>query len=108
VRNALFEAGAGNIGNYEDCSFSSKGIGTYMGNENSDPQLESVLNCETAEIKIEVTFEKHLESKILKALFSNHVYEEVAYEIYELQNTHQNVGLGMVGEFETPMEEHDF
>jgi putative NIF3 family GTP cyclohydrolase 1 type 2 len=55
-----------------------------------------------------VTFEKHLESKILKALFSNHVYEEVAYEIYELQNTHQNVGLGMVGEFETPMEEHDF
>jgi hypothetical protein len=39
VRNALFEA-AGNIGNYEDCSFSSKGIGTYMGNENSDPQLE--------------------------------------------------------------------
>jgi hypothetical protein len=38
VRNALFEAGAGNIGNYEDC-FSSKGIGTYMGNENSDPQL---------------------------------------------------------------------
>jgi hypothetical protein len=39
VRNALFEAGAGNIGNYEDCSFSSKGIGTYMGNENSDPQL---------------------------------------------------------------------
>jgi hypothetical protein len=44
VRNALFEAGAGNIGNYEDCSFSSKGIGTYMGNENSDPQLERVLN----------------------------------------------------------------
>jgi putative NIF3 family GTP cyclohydrolase 1 type 2 len=40
VRNALFEAGAGNIGYYEDCSFSSKGIGTYMGNENSDPQLE--------------------------------------------------------------------
>jgi hypothetical protein len=51
-----------------DCSFSSKGIGTYMGNENSDPQ-PSVLNSETAEIKIEVTFEKHLESKILKALF---------------------------------------
>jgi hypothetical protein len=41
---ALFEAGAGNIGNYEDCSFSSKGIGTYMGNENSDPQLGARLN----------------------------------------------------------------
>jgi hypothetical protein len=80
VRNALFEAGAGNIGNYEDCSFSSKG-GTYMGNENSDPQLGARFEfVETAEIKIEVTFEKHLESKILKA-FSNHVYEEVSYEI---------------------------
>jgi dinuclear metal center YbgI/SA1388 family protein len=109
VRNALFEAGAGNIGNYEDCSFNSQGIGTYMGNENSDPQLgERFEFVETPEIKIEVTFEKYLESKILKALFSNHVYEEVAYEIYELQNQHQNIGLGMVGEFETPMEENDF
>ncbi|TDE04639.1 Nif3-like dinuclear metal center hexameric protein [Flavobacterium hiemivividum] len=109
VRNALFEAGAGNIGNYEDCSFNSKGIGTYMGNENSDPQLgERFEFVETPEIKIEVTFEKHLESKILKALFSNHVYEEVAYEIYELQNQHQNIGLGMIGEFNTPMEENDF
>jgi dinuclear metal center YbgI/SA1388 family protein len=109
VRNALFEAGAGNIGNYEDCSFNSKGIGTYMGNENSDPQLgERFEFVETTEIKIEVTFEKHLESNILKALFSHHAYEEVAYEIYELQNTHQNIGLGMIGEFKTSMEEQDF
>jgi dinuclear metal center YbgI/SA1388 family protein len=109
VRNALFDAGAGNIGNYEDCSFNSKGIGTYMGNENSNPQLgERFEFVETTEIKIEVTFEKHLESNILKALFSHHAYEEVAYEIYELQNTHQNIGLGMIGEFKTPMEEKDF
>jgi len=109
VRNALFDAGAGNIGNYEDCSFNSKGIGTYMGNENSDPQLgERFEFVETAEIKIEVTFEKYLESKILKTLFSNHAYEEVAYEIYELQNSHQNIGLGMIGEFETPMDEKAF
>ena len=109
VRNALFDAGAGQIGNYEDCSFNSKGIGTYMGNENSDPQLgERFEFVETAEIKIEVTFEKHLESKILKALFTNHAYEEVAYEIYELQNSHQNIGLGMIGEFEAPMDEKEF
>ncbi|CAM3058637.1 Nif3-like dinuclear metal center hexameric protein [Flavobacterium frigoris] len=109
VRNALFDAGAGNIGNYEDCSFNSKGIGTYMGNENSNPQLgERFEFVETAEIKIEVTFEKYLESKILKALFSNHAYEEVAYEIYELQNNHQNIGLGMIGEFDTPMDEKEF
>ncbi|MGO4818177.1 Nif3-like dinuclear metal center hexameric protein [Flavobacterium sp. W22_SRS_FP1] len=109
LRNALFDAGAGNIGNYEDCSFSSKGSGTYMGNENSNPQLgERFEFVQGDEIKIEVTFEKHLESNILKALFSNHVYEEVAYEVYELQNKHQNIGLGMVGEFETPMDEKDF
>jgi putative NIF3 family GTP cyclohydrolase 1 type 2 len=44
----------------------------------------------------------------LKALFTNHVYEEVAYEIYELQNTHQNIGLGMIGELDKPMSETDF
>ena len=109
VRNALFDAGAGNIGNYEDCSFNSKGIGTYMGNEDSNPEIgERFEFVESEEIKIEVTFEKYLESKILKALFKNHVYEEVAYEIYDLQNPHQNIGLGMIGEFINPMDEKDF
>jgi dinuclear metal center YbgI/SA1388 family protein len=109
VRNALFDAGAGKIGNYEDCSFNSQGIGTYMGNENSNPEIgERFEFVEAPEIKIEVTFEKHLQSKILKAIFSNHVYEEVAYEIYDLQNSHQNIGLGMIGELENPMSEKDF
>ncbi|MFL9830840.1 Nif3-like dinuclear metal center hexameric protein [Flavobacterium sp. ST-87] len=109
LRNALFNAGAGKIGNYEDCSFNSKGIGTYMGNENSNPEIgERFEFVESEEIKIEVTFEKYLESKILKALFKNHVYEEVAYEIYDLQNMHQNIGLGMTGELENPMPEKDF
>ncbi len=109
VRHSLFDAGAGTIGNYENCSFNSKGIGTYMGNENSNPEIgERFEFVETNEIKIEVTFEKHLESKILKALFKSHAYEEVAYEIYALQNQHQNIGLGMVGELETPMKEKEF
>ena len=109
VRNALFEAGAGKIGNYEDCSFNSQGIGTYMGNENSNPEIgERFEFVEAQEIKIEVTFEKHLQSKILKALIKNHIYEEVAYEIYDLQNQHQNIGLGMVGELEKPLSEIEF
>ena len=109
VRNALFENGAGKIGNYENCSFNSQGIGTYMGNKNSNPEIgERFEFVEGNEIKIEVTFEKHLESKILKALFNAHVYEEVAYEIYDLQNAHQNIGLGMIGELKNPMEEKDF
>lgn len=109
VRNALFDAGAGKIGNYEDCSFNSQGIGTYMGNENSNPEIgERFEFVEAQEIKIEVTFEKYLQSKILKVLFANHVYEEVAYEICDLQNSHQNIGLGMIGELENPMSEIDF
>ena len=109
VRNALFEAGAGKIGNYENCSFNSQGIGTYMGNENSNPEVgERFEFVEGNEVKIEVTFEKHLESKILKALFKSHLYEEVAYEIYDLQNAHQNIGLGMIGELKSEMNEKDF
>lgn len=109
LRNALFEAGAGKIGNYEECSFNSNGIGTYKGNENSNPTIGTKFELtETKEVKIEVTFEKYLESKILKSLFKNHIYEEVAYEIYSLTNKHQNIGLGMIGEFETPMNETEF
>lgn len=109
LRNALFEAGAGKIGNYEDCSFNSQGIGTYMGNEDSNPEVGSRFEfVEAPEIKIEVTFEKHLQPKILKALFSNHVYEEVAYEIYNLENEHQNMGLGRVGSLKNTLSETDF
>jgi dinuclear metal center YbgI/SA1388 family protein len=109
VRNALFDAGAGRIGNYENCSFNSKGIGTYMGNEHSNPEIGNRFEfVENDEIKIEVTFEKQLENKILQSLFKSHAYEEVAYEIYDLQNQHQNIGLGMIGELETPLEEKDF
>jgi dinuclear metal center YbgI/SA1388 family protein len=109
LRNSLFDAGAGNIGNYENCSFNSKGIGTYMGNEHSNPEFgERFEFMETEEIKIEVTFEKHIENKILKALFKNHVYEEVAYEIYDLQNKNQNIGLGMIGEMPVSMDEKEF
>jgi dinuclear metal center YbgI/SA1388 family protein len=109
IRNSMFEAGAGSIGNYDHCSFNSEGFSTYKGNENSNPAVgEKGQLTETNEIKIEVTFEKHLESKILKALFSNHAYEEVAYEVYDLQNSHQNIGLGMIGELPTALAERDF
>lgn len=109
LRNALFNAGAGQIGNYENCSFNSEGIGTYSGNEDSNPKVGSRFEfVQSKEIKIEVTFEKHLEAKILKALFNNHEYEEVAYEIYETKNKHQNIGLGMIGEFEEELSEEAF
>jgi dinuclear metal center YbgI/SA1388 family protein len=109
IRVAMLNAGAGTIGNYDNCSFNSEGFSTYKGNENSNPVIgiKGELT-KTSEIKIEVVFEKHLQSKILSALFATHIYEEVAYEIYDLQNQHQNIGLGMVGELETEMNENDF
>lgn len=109
VRKALFEAGAGNIGNYENCSFNSDGKGTYQGTEDSNPVVgEKHEFVEAQETKIEVTFEKHLQNKILKALFDSHKYEEVAYEIYKTENKHQNIGLGMIGELESAQDEKDF
>ena len=107
--NSLFEAGAGKIGNYENCSFSSVGNSTFQGNENSYPVVGKKFEfIESSEKKIEIIFEKYMQNNILKALFSSHIYEEVAYEIYNLENQHQNIGLGMVGELENEMQEQDF
>ena len=108
LRQALFNAGAGNIGNYKSCSFNVNGEGTYMGNEDSNPVIgqKGKLHTEN-ETAIAVTFKKHLESKVLKTLFDSHPYEEVAYEITTLENTNQHIGMGMIGELEQPMSEID-
>ncbi len=105
LREALFRSGAGNIGNYDHCSFNIKGEGSYRGNEYSNPTIgnKGELHVE-AETLISVIFEKHLENKVLKSLFEQHPYEEVAYEIVTLDNTHQNIGMGMIGELEADKE----
>ncbi len=109
LRQALFSAGAGQIGNYENCSFTLTGVGTYQGNENSNPKIGKRGEFKTAtEIKISVLFENYLEGRILAAMRENHIYEEIAYEVYELLNTNQNIGLGMIGELPAPMSEMDF
>ena len=104
LRQALFNVGAGSIGNYESCSFNVDGEGTYMGNEDSNPVIgiKGELHTEN-ETAISVTFKKHLESKVLKKLFDAHPYEEVAYEISTLENTNQHIGMGMIGELENEM-----
>lgn len=109
LREKLFESGAGHIGNYSNCSFNIEGIGSFKGNEDSNPVVghKGKIHYEK-EIQINITYAKHLESKILKQLFKNHPYEEIAYEIETLENTNQHIGLGMVGEFDTPLNENDF
>jgi dinuclear metal center YbgI/SA1388 family protein len=109
VKKGLFEAGAGKIGNYEECSFITTGIGSYKGGDNSNPVIGARYELvEAQEVKIEVTFEKHLQTQIIKALKANHIYEEVAFEVTTLNNTHQNVGLGMIGELEFETTEKEF
>ncbi len=109
VRQALFNAGAGTVGNYENCSFNAEGYGTYKGNENANPVYgeKGKLHREN-ETLISVIFEKHKERNILSALFESHPYEEVAYEIVSLENTNQEIGLGMTGELEKEISEIDF
>ncbi|WP_053990179.1 Nif3-like dinuclear metal center hexameric protein [Mangrovimonas sp. TPBH4] len=105
LREALFAAGAGSIGNYDQCSFNTEGTGTFKGNASSSPTKgeKEVLHYEP-ETQISVTFQKHHESSTLKALFSAHPYEEVAYEVQTLDNINQTIGIGMIGRLEKEMD----
>ena len=103
VQNALFDAGAGTIGNYKDCSFSVKGTGTFTPIEGSHPVNGKIGEfSQDPETKITVTFPRHLQSGILNALKRSTSYEEVAYELTTLENTNQHLGMGMVGNLAHP------
>ncbi|MDB5063444.1 MAG: Nif3-like dinuclear metal center hexameric protein, partial [Mucilaginibacter sp.] len=109
VRNALFHAGAGHIGNYSDCSFNAEGSGTFKAGEGTDPYVgEPGIRHHEEEIRIETVYTANLESKIIMALVLAHPYEEVAYDLYNITNQHQQVGSGMIGELEVPMSEEEF
>jgi len=105
VQEALFEAGAGNIGNYSDCSFSVEGAGTFKAGEDTDPYVgEQGTRHQENEVRIEVVFLAQQQRKVIVALLENHPYEEVAYDIYNLENALDTVGAGMVGWLEEPMD----
>ena len=109
VRNALFAAGAGDIGNYSECSFNMDGYGTFKGNDISNPTsgVKGIRHRED-EVKVEVILPAWREKNIVAALFDAHPYEEVAYDIVLLENYFQNVGDGLVGELSVEMNEQDF
>jgi dinuclear metal center YbgI/SA1388 family protein len=109
VLNALFAAGAGHIGNYDSCSFTSEGIGTFKGNDQSQPFIgkPNELSREP-ETRLETVFEVANELAILAALKVSHPYEEVAYDMYILANKHPQIGSGLIGELKEPMEQTEF
>jgi dinuclear metal center YbgI/SA1388 family protein len=109
VKTALFEAGAGNIANYSECSFSVLGTGTFKGNEDSNPVIgKKGERHHEQEVKLEVIFPIYLKNQVINSLKAAHPYEEVAYEIIQTQNIHQEIGAGLVGKLANPMNTMDF
>ncbi|MDD4150714.1 MAG: Nif3-like dinuclear metal center hexameric protein [Bacteroidales bacterium] len=108
VRLAMFAAGAGAIGNYNNCSFNVSGTGSFKAGENTNPYIgkKGKIHYEP-EIKTELVFPAHLETKIINAMLSTHPYEEVAYDIFSLDNSWKKAGLGMIGETIKPFGEKE-
>jgi len=109
VREALFNAGGGHIGNYSDCSFNAEGFGTFKGGADSTPFAGNPGSLHTEpEVRIELIFKAPDERKIMLALLENHPYEEVAYDIYLLDNKLPVVGAGMIGWLDQEMDSYEF
>jgi len=109
LKSALFDAGAGNIGNYSECGFEVRGNGTFMPGEGAEPYVGDMYRRHTAEEnRIEMIYPFYKENEVLAAMVKNHPYEEVAHDIYTLQNAWQETGSGAIGELKEAMSEDDF
>lgn len=109
LRSALFRAGAGQIGNYSECSFNVSGTGTFKAEEGTNPYVGVIGERHAeGEDRIEVIYPQHIERSMLIAMYEAHPYEEVAYDIYRLQNKYDQVGSGMIGHLPAPLKEIEF
>ena len=109
VRMAIFDAGAGHIGDYDQCSYNTEGQGSFRAGANTNAFVgeKGQLHFEE-EVRIETIFPDYLEGKILRALLAAHPYEEVAYDIYKLENRSERLGAGIIGDLAEPADEMDF
>lgn len=104
VREVLFAAGAGHIGNYDRCSFNVTGDGTYRAGEGADPYAGQVGEDHSEpEIRIEAVIPSHLSPACVRALLEAHPYEEVAYDIIALENEYHDAGAGAIGTLPVPL-----
>ena len=104
VAQAMADAGAGRIGNYEMCSFRTKGTGTFKGNEGSSPTIGRKGKLEYVdEIRLEMVVNEPEVRSVVRAMLSSHPYEEVAYDVYPLENVSNMYGMGVIGELAPPM-----
>lgn len=109
VRDAIFEAGAGSVGNYDNCSFTAEGTGSFRGNENANPYKggKGEIHFEN-EVRFETVLYTHQKNSVLKAMKSVHPYEEVAYDLYPLENDNTEIGYGCYGDLFHPMAKEGF
>jgi dinuclear metal center YbgI/SA1388 family protein len=109
VRQAIFNAGGGYIGNYSECSFNASGIGTFKAGEGATPFVGSIgEQHQEKEVKIEIIFPAWLEGKLVAAMKQAHPYEEVAYDVVNLANSNNKVGAGVIGFLPDPLSETAF
>ncbi|MBL4710854.1 MAG: Nif3-like dinuclear metal center hexameric protein [Flavobacteriales bacterium] len=109
VKNAVFKAGGGTIGAYDFCSFSSIGEGTFRASESANPHVgeKGILHREE-EYRVEIVLPSYLKNKVLSAMMKAHPYEEVAFDLYALENSWREVGSGMIGDLPQKMDSVSF
>lgn len=109
VRKTLFNAGCGTIGNYDSCSYNTKGEGTFRAGEGTNPFCGSIgeLHHEE-EVRIETIVPAFRKAEATRALLAAHPYEEPAFDLYPLHNTWTQVGSGVVGELDSCESELEF
>jgi len=109
VLSELFNAGAGNIGEYSNCSFKTNGKGSFIGSDKSNPKIGTKGNFEIVnEVRIEVVFDSWNIKKIENTLLKFHPYETPAFDIYKLENPNDKYGFGAVGELPKSMSSNEF
>ncbi len=109
VSTALFDAGAGIIGDYDKCSYRLEGTGTFFGGEETSPVVGEKGKLEkVSETRLEVLVDQWKLNKVIKALLKSHPYEEPAYDIYPLKNKNVNYGFGAIGELERTYSQKEF
>jgi len=109
VRQAIFDAGAGHIGNYDSCGYSIEGKGSFRALDGASPYVgvSGELHTEP-EIRFEAVFPTYLNRQIVAAIGNSHPYEKPAFDVYALQNTDNRAGLGIVGVLPEPVSELQF
>lgn len=109
VQDALFSAGAGQIGNYSECGFSLSGEGSFKANEEANPFVGKIgERHQEVETRLEVVLPSHISTSLIRILKEVHPYEEVAYDLYSLQNQNPEVGSGLIGEMDKELSEQEF